>query len=166
MSMTALGIDPSTQKIAVSGLDESGEVSHQVFRVPDDVVGARRLRYIRTLLHVELKQWQDVAVIVVEIPWAPRARGTSFALLASAAVLMESAQAAHHGAVVLDLQTAVWKELSIGRGGASKEDVMAHALGLGLEVDDQDAADALCMAQAGWVKWWHAVRLDEARRAA
>ena len=164
--MVSLGIDPSTQKIAVAGLDEDGSVSHQVFYVPGDVAGARRLRYIRQVLAVELRQWPTVPVIVVEIPWSPRSRGTSFSLLASAAVIMEAAQYAHHDAVVLDTPTASWKDDSIGDGRASKQDVMTHAIGLGLEVDDQDVADALCMAQAGWVRWHAAVRRSELRRAA
>lgn len=165
--MVALGIDPSTQKIAVAGLHESGDVSHQTFRVPADLRGARRLRHIRILLEVELRQWSPVPVVVVEIPWAnPKKGGSSFALLASAAVLMEAAQAAHHGAVVLDMPTQSWKSDSVGSGNASKEQVMAHALGLGYDGADQDVADALCMAQSGWVRWHHAVRATEARRAA
>ena len=154
--MVALGIDPSSKRVAVAGLDENGSVSHQVFRIPDDLRGARRLRYIRILLEVELRQWTQVAVVVVEIPWANSS--SSFVLLSSAGVLMESAQAAHHGAVVLDLTTNSWKRDSVGKGNATKDEVMAHAFGLGLDVEDQDVADALCMAQAGWVRWHDVVR--------
>lgn len=165
--MIALGIDPSTKRVAVAGLHENGEVSHQVFRVPADLRGARRLRYIRILLEVELRQWQHVQAVVVEIPWSnPKGPTGNFALMSVTGVLMEAAQAAHHGAAIYDLPTQSWKKDSVGKGNASKTEVMTHAIGLGLDVDDQDVADALCMAQAGWVRWNDAVRSSDARRAA
>lgn len=157
--MVSLGIDPSTAKVAVASLADTGAVDHDTYRIPSDVRGARRLRYIRQLLSVELRRFEQVAVIVVEIPWSPRSRGTSFSLMGSAAVLMEAAQCAHHGAVVLELPTQSWKADSVGNGNASKAEVMAHAIGLGLDVDDQDVADALCMAQAGWVAWHKATEV-------
>jgi Holliday junction resolvasome RuvABC endonuclease subunit len=79
--------------------------------------------------------------------------GSSFVLLSIAGVLMEAAQEAFPGAVVLDMPTQSWKRDSVGHGNASKAEVLEHAHGLGLIGNDQDVADALAMAQAGFESW-------------
>lgn len=150
--MNAIGIDPSTRRIAIAALTDKGRLKHRILSIPD-TRGAQRLRAIRDATADALTAFSEVAVVVVEIPWANPKFGSSFALLSTAAVLMEAAQFAHPGAIVLDMPTQSWKTNSVGHGNASKLAVMEHAYGLGLSVADQDVADAICMAQAGWERW-------------
>lgn len=153
--MIALGIDPSSRKIATVSLGEDGQITTRLLPVADER-GARRLAFIRSALGVQLSQFKDVAVIVVEVPWANPKMGSSFVLLSTAGVIMETAQAVHPGAVVLDVPTSSWKLDSVGKGNASKAEVLEHAQARGLDGDDQDLADALCMAECGWYRWMKA----------
>lgn len=153
--MIALGVDPSTKKIAVAGLTDRGETRSRIMPV-GDITGARRLSVIRemTIAAVTtIAHNHEVAVIVVEIPWANPSSGSSFQLLASAGVILEASQHAHPGAVVLERPTQSWKKLSVGNGNASKTDCLDHAVALGWNGRDSDIADALCMAQAAWHEW-------------
>lgn len=151
--MIALGCDVSTKKLAFAGLREDGSITSHVLSLDPNRRGAHRLREARTTAWAVLDSYrlQEVCAVVVEIPWA--GSSPSFSLLGIAAVVMEAAQAALPGAVVLDAPTQVWKRESVGHGNASKGEVADHAAGLGYEGGDQDVADALCMAQAGWNKF-------------
>jgi Holliday junction resolvasome RuvABC endonuclease subunit len=168
MNMVSLGIDVSTRKIAVAALPEPGKtftldapLRHDALDIPTGLAGARRLNQIRmrTYSHIS-RMYQHAAVIVIEIPWA-RA-DSSFALLSAAGVVMEAAQAAVVGAVVKEVPTPTWKAHSVGHGGANKSQVMDYARTLGYDGDDQDIADALAMAAAGWDFWRRDVDRAEA----
>jgi Holliday junction resolvasome RuvABC endonuclease subunit len=160
--VTCLGIDPSSRRIAVAALKDNGDIAHHVQIIPD-LRGARRLHFIRRVIVESLQGYGQPAVVVVEIPWAPPTRkrkdgktvqgGSSFVLLSIAGVLMEAAQEAFPGAVVLDMPTQSWKRDSVGRGNASIPEYVEHAQGLGMVGDDIDVAAALCMAQAGFESW-------------
>lgn len=152
--MICLGIDPSSKRLAFAALKDDGDIAHHVVVIPDELRGAQRLHSIRRVTVESLQGYGMPVVIVVEIPWAnPKAGGSSFVLLSIAGVLMEAAQEACPYAVVLDMPTQVWKRDSVGNGNASKADVLTHAQALGMVGTDQDVADALCMAQAGWGAW-------------
>jgi Holliday junction resolvasome RuvABC endonuclease subunit len=152
--MIALGADVSTKKIALAALRDDGTFKlHNIAVI--DARGARRLMQVRAAVRVAVMgRFPETAVAAVEIPWA--ASASSFSLLAIAAVTLEAIQAAVPGAVVLDVPTQTWKKDSVGHGNASKADVLAHAQGLGYQGDDQDSADALCMAQGAWERWLRA----------
>jgi Holliday junction resolvasome RuvABC endonuclease subunit len=157
--MVAIGIDPSTTRVAIASLDESGEVDHRILPIPDSR-GARRFRHTRDIAESALRLYDDVAVIAVEIPWS--SNGTAFSLMGGAAVLCEVAQHVHPGAVVIELPTQVWKKDSVGAGNASKAAYIAHAIGLGATTNDEDACAALCIAQAAWVRWQRAIDQERA----
>jgi Holliday junction resolvasome RuvABC endonuclease subunit len=147
---TCLGIDPSSVRIAVAALTDTGDIGHHVQIIPDGHKGARRLHLIRRVMLQSLQAYGRPEVVVVEIPWG---RTNSFVLHSIAGVLLEVAQEAFPCAVVIDMPTQVWKRDSVGPGNATKGQVLAHAHGLGLIGDDQDVADALLMAQAGFEAW-------------
>lgn len=151
--MVSLGIDVSASKLAFASLGENGEVRHFRHFVLPGIAGARRLAACRlgTTTVIE-RHFPDACVVIVENPWP------GHVLLSIGAVVLEAAQAALPGAVVMDVQAATWKLDSLGNGRASKAAGMEHALALGLLVEDQDCADALCMAQAGWHRWNRDVR--------
>lgn len=151
--LVCLGIDVSSTKIAVGAIREDGSIAYHAAALPLGA-GARRLLTGLEATRAVLHPYRAVAaVIVVEIPWASGA--SSFALLSMAGVAMAAAQQACPGAVVTDCPTPTWKLESVGRGNATKQDVMVHAHALGYTGVDQDVADALCMAQCGWVRWEH-----------
>lgn len=151
--LVCLGIDVSSTKIAIGGIREDGSIVYHAAALPLGR-GARRLltglEATQTVLH---PYRATAAVIVVEIPWA--SGSSSFALLSMAGVALAGAQRTCPGAIVTDCPTPTWKLESVGRGNATKADVMAHAHALGYTGVDQDVADAVCMAQCGWARWEH-----------
>lgn len=145
--LTALGVDVSTNKIALVALDTEGDLKAYNVPVMPGQHGAVRLRQVRAAVRAALQgRFPTVHAAMVEIPWAKR--GSSFALLSIAGVCLEAVQSVHHGAVVFDVPTQTWKLESVGHGNATKAQVAEHARGLGLLGDDQDQADACCLAQA------------------
>jgi hypothetical protein len=148
--ITAIGIDPAVSKpTAIASLDGSGEIRTRLLNGHGNV-GARRLHMIRSVALPILRTWSDVAVITVETPMAVRGQQAGMiSLLQCQGVLLEAAQHAHPGAVVLDSPPPTWKKWSVGSGNASKAEYIAHAQGLGLDSDDEDLAAAVCLAQSG-----------------
>lgn len=74
--------------------------------------------------------------------------GTRFGgatLLAAYGVCVEAARSILD-CPVMTLPSAQWKREALGNGAAKKPDVMAGARRLGYRFNDQDAADAICMA--------------------
>lgn len=151
--MIALGFDISTSKVAIAGITDQGDIQTHAVHVPAGHVGARRLCVLRSALASSLvaSRWQDACIAVIEIPWA--AGDSSFALLSATGVVMETVQHAFPGAVVMEVPTPSWKLETIGRGSAPKSDCMAYARIRGYDGDDQDIADALCMAACAWSRW-------------
>jgi Holliday junction resolvasome RuvABC endonuclease subunit len=147
---TCLGIDPSSVRIAVGALTDTGDIGHHVQIIPDGHKGARRLHLIRRVMLDSLRAYGRPEVVVVEVPWSPR---PSVVLHQIAGVLLEVAQEAFPCAVVIDMPTQVWKKWSVGPGNCSHSEYLAHAQGLGMEGKDLDVAAALCMAQAGFEAW-------------
>jgi hypothetical protein len=149
VTFTSVGIDPALAKpTAIAALDEQGNIRTRT--VIGIGAGARRLLMIRSVALPFLRTFNDVAVITVETPMAVRGQQAGMiSLLQCQGVLLEAAQHAHPGAVVLDSPPPTWKKWSVGNGNASKAEYIAHAQGLGLDSDDEDLAAAVCMAQAG-----------------
>jgi Holliday junction resolvasome RuvABC endonuclease subunit len=151
--MLSIGIDVSTRKLAVAGIREDGGIATHALELSPTARGARRLVGARTTAHAVLSSYaNDCAACVIENPLNRRA---NMQLLGVAFVVIEAAQAAMPGAVVMDAHVGVWKREALGDGfgGADKALVMAHARGLGYEGDDQDLADALAMADCAWGRW-------------
>jgi hypothetical protein len=134
---TCLGIDPSSVRIAVGALTDTGDIGHHVQIIPDGHKGARRLHLIRRVMLDSLRAYGRPEVVLHQI----------------AGVLLEVAQEAFPCAVVIDMPTQVWKKWSVGPGNCSHSEYLAHAQGLGMEGKDLDVAAALCMAQAGFEAW-------------
>jgi Holliday junction resolvasome RuvABC endonuclease subunit len=156
--MVALGIDCSTRKLAVAGIREDGSIATHALELSPTARGARRLVGARTVAHAVLQPYAgEACACVIENPLNRRA---NMQLLGVAFVVIEAAQAAMPGCVVMDAHVGVWKReaLGDGYGGADKALVMAHARGLGYEGDDQDLADALTMADCAWGRWHRAQR--------
>jgi Holliday junction resolvasome RuvABC endonuclease subunit len=158
---TSLGIDGAlTKPIAIASLDDQGDIRTRQVPVPKRVNGASRLAAIRSGMCVVLSQFNDVHVIVVETPFGRQSVGHTNSLQAQG-VILEAAQATHPGARVYDLDPQAWKQWSVGRAKATRDEYVAHAQGLGLDSDDEDQCAATCMAQAGMELW-----LRETRSAA
>lgn len=142
--MIALGLDISTTEFAIATLDDHGD--HHAFRVPiPQAKGARRLCAARSGLISSLR-YRDIHtdVAFIEIPWTPR---PNLALMTLAGTAMEGIQCIYPGAVVIEGSASVWKKQTVGNGQATKDQVMAHACGIGYTGTSQDEADALVMAQ-------------------
>lgn len=149
--MIALGIDISTKKIAVAGIREDGSIVTKGFELDPKARGARRLVGARLTAYAALGEHdREAAIIVVE---NPRTRGGDMGLLGTAFVVVEAAQAACTNVVVMDVYPASWKKAVLGYGRADKLDALRFAHGLGYVGGDDDIADALCIAQLGWMRW-------------
>jgi hypothetical protein len=148
--ITAIGIDPAVSKpTAVASINDAGDIQTRLVHATSGA-GARRLHTIRSVALPILRTWSDVAVVTVETPMAVRGQQAGMiSLLQCQGVLLEAAQHAHPGAVVLDSPPPTWKKWSVGSGNASKAEYIAHAQALGLDSDDEDLAAAVCLAQSG-----------------
>lgn len=150
VDLIALGCDISTRKIAIAGIRENGSIATHALALDPTARGARRLVAARETAFAVLKPYAgECAACIVENPLI---RKPNMQLLGVAFVVIEAAQAAMPGAVVMDAHVGTWKKEAFGDGfgGADKALVMAHAASLGYDGDDQDIADALAMADAAW----------------
>lgn len=156
--MIALGIDVSTTKIAIGGIREDVSLVTKALELDPNARAARRLVGARLIAYAALGGHAgECCACVVENPLNRR---PNMQLLGVAFVVIEAAQAAMPGAIVMDAHVGTWKKeaLGDGHGGASKDEVMAHAIALGYQGDDQDIADALVMADCAWGRWHRATR--------
>ncbi len=156
MSSVWVGVDVSTRKLAFVAHMSTGEVRCLVRPLDGSLRGARRLHHARLVAERTARtMFPDAACVAVELPFTPH---QNVALMGVAAVTLEAVQAAVPGAVVLDVNTGVWKRDTVGFGNASKEHVMAHARAQGYDGSDQDVADAWCIAVFAREAWLSEVR--------
>lgn len=158
--MIAIGCDVSTRKIAVAGIREDGSLVTRALELDPNARGARRLVGARMVAYAAFAPHvAECCACVVENPLVRRA---DMRLVGVACVVIEAAQSAMPGAVVMDVHVGTWKRevLGDGHGGAPKSEVMAHARGLGYQGDDQDIADALALATCAWERWHGATNPD------
>lgn len=148
--MRSIGIDPDSTAFVMVSMDEDGGVVTRRVPLVKTRDQAARLVNIRMMATFQLVAENDVAVITIEIPWG---NPSNPHLMAIHGVLQEAAKWTHPDAVVLATPTQSWKKDTVGRGNATKAEVMAHARARGLSESDQDLADALCMAESGWSRW-------------
>lgn len=145
--MIALGIDLSVRKLAIGGLRDDGTLTHHAFALDASLRGADRLVSLRRIAVAGLAPYASQAhVVLVEDVW----RGE---LQRMAAVVEEAAKSTIPGAMVICLRPSQWKVWAIGHGDATKDALMAHAHRRGYDGDDQDIADALCMASGASERW-------------
>jgi Holliday junction resolvasome RuvABC endonuclease subunit len=160
-AVIALGIDVSTKKLAIAGIREDGSLVTKALELDPNARAARRLVGARLVAHAALGGHAgECCACIVENPLNRR---PNMQLLGVAFVVIEAAQSAMPGAIVMDAHVGTWKKeaLGDGHGGATKEEVMAHAIALGYEGQDQDIADALVMADCAWGRWNRATRTTQ-----
>lgn len=147
MSLLALGVDCSTTQTAMVVLDHTG--FRALRRVVHDTKeqGARRLMQIRAAVGgtLDMAAW-DLSVATVEVPLNVQ---RSFALESCAAVVLEVIQHRYPHLIVLDPTPRQWQSFVLGGSVKGKGQALAHAEGLGLETDDDNLADAACIAEYG-----------------
>lgn len=148
--MIAWGVDVSTRRIAIGAIDMTGAV-HAVSRdVPQDRRGARRLVEVRRAAQTagwHLSQdfgGQPSAILVEDPTFGGR---TNPPLIQAFGVVLE-AMAFDYLCPVLEIPVGTWKREALGKGNASKDDIWAEAMRLGIEPANQDEADAICIAVA------------------
>ena len=159
--MVGLGIDVSTKRIAIAALPEPGTEFPFGVRVKYDVLelergyGAQLRSRARWATQDYIgRMFPGAAVALVEI-----ARPGYTLMALSASVAEAVCTATHRGAIVLEEQPATWKVNSIGKGNARKPEIMEWVRDTyGYDGDDQDVADAVAMAHAGWVLWGKRMR--------
>jgi hypothetical protein len=143
----ALGVDCSTKATALVVLDHTGYYQHRLVVHDTKEQGARRLSQIRAAVGavLDLAAW-DLSVAAVEVPLN---HNRSFALESCAAVVMECIQARYPHLIVLDPDPSAWQADTIGRGKDAKDRALAHAAANGFDTDDDNLADAYCIAEYG-----------------
>lgn len=155
--MIAVGVDVSSKKLAFASVDTDGPHKVSVWPLTEKEP-ARLFAQARSVAMATTRRFPGAYIFAVEIPYTPH---QNFKLMGVAAVVVEAIQSSCPGAVVLDVSTGAWKKETVGFGNATKDHVLAHARAQGYEGDDQDVADALCVAEYAREVW-----LAEGRRAA
>src|SRR3954453_3939708 len=155
--MIWLGIDVSSKRLAIAGIRDAGGIVTKALELDPKARGARRLVGARTVAHAALGgHANEAAVIAVEAPIAHGANNN--VLLGIAYVVMEAAQSACPGAVVMDVVPPTWRKAVLGKGNATKIHALDYADQLGYQGVDDDVAEALCVAAWGRGRWEIATR--------
>jgi Holliday junction resolvasome RuvABC endonuclease subunit len=153
-----VGVDVSTKALAVGGIRADRSITVSRLELDPKARGARRLVGARSTAYGVLSAFAaDVAVIAVEVPIVG-GRANNKELLAVAYVVVEAAQAACPGAIVMDVPLSTWRKDVLGRGNADKHDALWHVEKFGDMGDDHDIAEALCVAEYAWQRWDAATR--------
>lgn len=147
------GIDVGTKRIAfgtTNGRSESVEIARGK--------GGERLYDARTKTwHMarELAADEPPLCVFMEAPAGnPRPHPSLIQMcgVATEAIYAALANVYRHPVTVFEIPVASWKKLALGRGNATKGDVMEWAEAAGLRPANQDEADALAIAQAGFLR--------------
>jgi hypothetical protein len=147
MNLLYIGVDVATTKLAFASINSTGELSDRVIQLVAGVRGARRdmgaaIATRRLLAPVDAMGNGTIACIGVEVPVG---QGTELPGLGR--VVAAAAQEAVPAATVFHVNVGTWKKSTVGAGNATKDMVARHAAELGYVGDDQDVADALCVAE-------------------
>lgn len=163
--MIALGIDVSTKKIAIAGIRDNDTIVTKALELNPKARGARRLVGARLVARAALSgHASEACMVVVENPMHAR---PNMGTLGIAFVVIEAAQAACPNAVVMDCPPSTWRKSVLGHGRADKDDALRYVKRYGYLGNDDDIAEALCLAQLGWDRWNAATtRTQDARAAA
>ena len=147
----AYGVDVSTRRIAFGAYAEGTDgplVRAWSVEVPDGLDPPARLAAIRRLVmdvcHDTQPMQRPTLVVVEDANTGPSANKP---LLAAVAVVVEGLYSALR-CPVMEMPIGTWKRRSLGRGNAKKPEVWSHAVSLGANPQNQDEADAVCVAQA------------------
>lgn len=147
MNVLSLGVDCSTTQTALVVIDHNG--FHALRRVIHDTKeqGARRLMQIRAAVGgaLDCARW-DLHVATVEVPVNVH---RSFALESCAAVVLEVIQQRYPHLIVLDPTPRQWQAFVFDTAVRGKHQALEHASAHGLDTDDDNLADALCLAEYG-----------------
>jgi Holliday junction resolvasome RuvABC endonuclease subunit len=146
--MVAWGLDCSTKCIALCVYDGDRFEHWPTIRFQPVHKGAQRLAHAHALLTpwlFDASHWTPPDAVFVEQPAGKFPKPTLEHMVG--VVLMTVAEVTT--APVLTLPVPQWKHMSIGKGNASKEQLMEWARERGYEGDSQDEADALGIAVAG-----------------
>ena len=141
------GIDVSTKRIAIAcygdGVADVGSVD-----IKQDVRGAARLvRVRRAALKAARRHVHYPSLIVVED--ANVGAAANKPLIQAVGVVLE-AMAYAYTCPVAESPIGTWKKAALGRGNAVKADVWEGALAHGFAPENQDEADAACVAVAAY----------------
>lgn len=145
MTGFSLGVDVNTKVTAMVVVGQGAVHDTMLVHHRTGEQGPRRLMMIREAVRSALAgaHWR-VDVAAVEIPVNHH---RSWPLESAASVVQEAVQAHFPHAIVLDPEPSHWQEATIGAGRDAKPRSLAHARANGLETDDDNLADAYCLAE-------------------
>lgn len=148
------GLDPSLSCTALSHPDWVSPLL-----IKSKHRGVERLIQIRD--SVLLAMHDTAAVVVIE----GYSHGSKFATHVAGELGGVLRVALHEfGARFVDVQPTTLKKFAVGKGNATKDEVLAAAVKAGANVTGNDAADAWWLMQMGLLQEWRVVRdLDDPR---
>jgi Holliday junction resolvasome RuvABC endonuclease subunit len=143
------GIDPAISRVAFACADlESETVEVETLLTATDAREGERLGLLDRQVRIFARQLAGryrPAVIWIEQPSGRfRALQLTYAVGVLQAALFETL-----ACPVWTIPSSTWKQRTIGRGNATKEQVRTYIDRLGVNVRDQDEADAAAIALAG-----------------
>ena len=143
------GIDVGSHAVHIAGLADDGSqlwtrevsIGHKRFR------DGQRLYTLRTAVYRTIEEIRPMTPATAAIVELPVGTFPNPSLMMSAGAVLDALWDTHEVAT-LTLNPTSWKKELLGRGNASKEDIMAYAKReLGYRGLIQDEADALCLAE-------------------
>lgn len=143
-----IGVDPSSVRVGLAAIHENGELRHQVLHATGDV--ADRFVWLRSEIRRWLTPYADMGVMCVVIE-DPDMHLAGSVVRASLGVVLEATRSMLPDTVVHVLKSTEVKRHALGNGAGKKADLMAGARLLGYAGSSQDAADAVCCADAARV---------------
>ena len=147
-SELTIGIDVSGTRFAIAA-----------FR-PDDtslaftqrLTAGRQYELIREAVRDMAAEIGEPNAVAIEQPWFGRFPKSAYIHGMSVARAEDACRAQWRHAPIRFMQPKEWRRLAGVGGGASKERVDEFVRGFGFMPQDQDSADAACVAIAAWVE--------------
>lgn len=148
--MIAWGVDVSTKRIAIGGVDGDDRIFSTSLDVDPTLRGAQRLVAVRRAAQQagwrlsQMMAGQPRAILVED----PTFGGRSNPPLIQAFGVTLEAMAFDYVCPVLEIPVGTWKKEVLGKGNAMKDAIWTHAVQAGGHPANQDEADAICVALA------------------
>lgn len=142
-------VDPAVSRLGVAFAPvDGGPVRARTLRTDSEAREGQRLGWLDRQLRIAARQWAGEFLPACVWVEQPSGRFRSLALVYATGVV-QAALFETWGVPVWTMPSSTWKQRTVGAGNATKPQVLAWVTKLGVDVSNQDEADAVAIAVAG-----------------